>query len=161
MPGPKTNPDSTAPSVQIRKVTQKDIPAIVAIENQQFLHPWKEHYFTSELTHDLSYFFLAEKVDTAEVMGYIIFWIIEETMELHNIAVSARFKKKGIGKQLLLFLLETAEQNGVEEVFLEVRRSNAEAIGFYEAFKFKRISIRKNYYDNPREDALIFKLEPP
>lgn len=97
-------------------------------------------------------------MDVKEIVGYIIFWIIEETLELHDIAVKTGCKKKGIGAQLMRFLLETARSSKVEELFLEVRQSNAEAIHFYEAFRFKPIDVRKNYYTDPLEDALVYKL---
>lgn len=111
-----------------------------------------------ELTHDISYFYVAEDVETKEIAGYIIFWIIEETLELHHIAVKAGYKKKGIGAHLMHLLLETARSREVEELFLEVRRSNTEAIHFYEAFRFKPIDVRKSYYTDPQEDALVYKL---
>jgi ribosomal-protein-alanine N-acetyltransferase len=147
------------PTVRTRKARASDIEAIMDIEAEQFLHPWKKHYFISELTHDISYFYAAEDVRTGRVAGYIVFWIIEETLELHHIAVAGQYKKKGIGKQLFRFMLDTAEKQKVTEIFLEVRASNTEVITFYESFHFQRIAVRKNYYESPREDASIYKLE--
>jgi ribosomal-protein-alanine N-acetyltransferase len=144
--------------IRTRKAKEKDIPAIKGIEDQQFLHPWKRNQFETELDHSIAFFYVAEEVSTGTIAGYIIFWLIEDTIELHNIAVSAQFKKKGIGKQLLGFMLEIAHQKNAREIFLEVRQSNREAIGFYEAFDFKQIAVRKDYYNNPREDAVIYKL---
>jgi ribosomal-protein-alanine N-acetyltransferase len=147
--------------LQTRKAKTSDMETITGIENRQFRHPWKTHQFTGELTHDISYFYVCEDVSTKEVVGYIIFWIIEETMELHTIAVSETYKQKGIGKRLFLFMMETAKKKKVEEIFLEVRRSNTEAIAFYESFHFQQVGIRKDYYSSPREDALIYKLTLP
>ncbi len=144
--------------LRIRRALAEDIDSILQIETEQFSHPWKKSYFTDELTHDISNFFVAEDVEKKRVAGFIIFWIIEETMELHNIAVSGDYKKKGIGKRLMLFLLEKARKNNVEEIFLEVRKSNVTAIRLYEAFHFKQVGVRKDYYSNPVEDAMIFKL---
>lgn len=95
---------------------------------------------------------------TKEISGYIIFWIIEETLELHDIAVMEKYKKKGIGSYLMNFMLETAHTKKVEEVFLEVRKSNLEAIKFYKKYNFKQIGVRKDYYKKPLEDALVFGL---
>jgi ribosomal-protein-alanine N-acetyltransferase len=144
--------------IRIRKTREEDIDAVMDIENQQFLHPWKRKYFADELDHDIAYFYIAEDTDTGGTAGYIIFWVIEDTMELHNIAVSGEYKRKGVGKQLFDFMTATAKRKGVLEVFLEVRQSNAEAIGFYEKLGFKQIYIRKDYYNNPVEDAVIYKL---
>lgn len=101
---------------------------------------------------------MAEDTETNEIRGYIIFWIIQKTLELHDMAVIEKHKKKGIGSFMMNFMLETARARKVEELFLEVRKSNVEAITFYEKFNFKQIGIRKNYFQNPIEDALVFRL---
>ncbi len=101
---------------------------------------------------------MAEDRETNEIIGYIIFWIIEETLELHDIAVREKHKKKGIGFLMMKVMLEIARARKVEELFLEVRKSNGEAIKFYEKFNFKQIGVRKNYYKDPVEDALVFRL---
>lgn len=104
---------------------------------------------------------MAEDTETSEIRGYIIFWIIEETLELHDMAVIEKHKKKGIGSFMMNFMLETARAWKVEELFLEVRKSNLEAIKFYEKFNFKQIGVRKDYYKNPKEDALVYGLTIP
>ena len=139
----------------------EDINGILEIENHQFTHPWQRKQFTPELTHDIAYFYVAQENTTGTLAGYIIFWVIQDMIELHNIAVSAQFKKKGIGKKLMHFMLETAQQQKVKEIFLEVRQSNTEAIPFYEAFHFSVVATRQNYYTEPTEDAIIYKLELP
>jgi len=143
--------------IRVRKAGASDIDAVAEIEERQFLHPWKRSYLIDELSHDISYFYVAEDETAKGVVGYIIFWIIEEMLELHHIAVPGKYKKKGIGKELFLFMLKTAEQNNVEEIFLEVRKSNAEAVAFYESFDFELVGVRKNYYSSPPGDALIYK----
>jgi ribosomal-protein-alanine N-acetyltransferase len=149
------------PSIHIRKATANDIAGIIEIEVRRFPHPWQDHYFTDELSHDIANFYVAEDTHSNRLAGYIIFWIIEETLELHKIAVSEEYKKKGIGKELFAYMLETAEQKKVEEVFLEVRKSNTKAIKFYESFDFKCVAVRKDYYNDPVEDALIYSLRRP
>lgn len=150
-----------SPQVVIRKTVAPDIDAILKIEGEQFANPWKRKDFTPELNHDIAYFYVAEDQDTGAIAGYIIFWVIEEMIELHNIAVSGVYKKKGIGKKLMLFMLEKATQCDVKEIFLEVRKSNTEAILFYEAFHFELVSIRKSYYSEPTEDGMIYKRIMP
>ncbi len=147
-------------NIRIRKTRSADIDPVFAIEQEQFLHPWKKKFFSSELTHNISFFYVAENTDSKEVAGYIIFWIVEETLELHDIAVKGTYKKKGLGAQLMRFMFDMAETRGVEEMFLEVRKSNKEAISFYEKFNFKQIDERKNYYTDPVENALVYKRCP-
>lgn len=146
------------PYIRIRKIRKEDIDEVHLIEQEQFLHPWKKDFFYRELSHNIAWFHAAENVETKEIAGYILFWIIEETLELHDIAVKGTYKKKGIGGLMMSFMLETARAKGVEELFLEVRKSNMDAVGFYERYGFKQISVRKDYYRNPVEDALIFRL---
>lgn len=145
-------------SIRIRKTRAEDIDAVYSIELEQFTHPWKKKFFISELSHDISFFYAAEDTDSKEVAGYIIFWIVEETLELHDIAVKGTYKKKGIGSQLMRFMFETAAARGVEEMFLEVRKSNRDAVTFYEKFNFKQVGERKDYYSDPLENALVYKL---
>jgi ribosomal-protein-alanine N-acetyltransferase len=152
--------DKLHSQIKIRKTDIKDIDEIYLIEQEQFLHPWKKDFFLREMSHDIAWFYTAENAKTKEIVGYILFWIIEETLELHDIAVKGTYKKKGIGGLMMDFMLETARGRKVEELFLEVRQSNSEAVGFYEKYGFKQIDVRKNYYRNPVEDALVFRLLP-
>ena len=149
--------------IDIRRAAEKDIDGIADIESQQFPHPWKEGYFRDELSHDISCFLVAVEREgdgeTGSIAGYIIFWIVQEILELHKIAVSPLFQRKGIGRKLFQKMLDTAREREVSEIFLEVRASNEAAVKLYEGFGFKQISVRQDYYSQPVEDALIFKLE--
>jgi ribosomal-protein-alanine N-acetyltransferase len=144
--------------IRIRKAEANDISAIANIEQQRFPHPWKKSYLMDELSHDISYFYVAEDTVGSRVAGYIIFWIVEDLLELHKIVSAENYKRKGIGKKLFLFMVEIAKQKKVKEVFLEVRKSNTEAIKFYESFHFELAGTRKDYYQDPMEDALIYRL---
>lgn len=93
-----------------------------------------------------------------EIAGYVLFWIFGDTLELHDIAVKAHYKRRGLGSQMMEFMLDTARSRDVEEAFLEVRASAAEAIALYKKFGFIESGRRKDYYQQPVEDALIFKL---
>jgi [ribosomal protein S18]-alanine N-acetyltransferase len=154
MPGMKKIPEG----IRIRKAVASDIEAVSRIENGQFPNPWKKKYFIDELTHDIANFYVAEDVVTRDVAGYIIFWIVEDMLELHKIAVSGEYKGKGIGKELFGFMMDTAKERKIAEVFLEVRKTNTVAIKLYESFGFVRIDVRKDYYKEPLEDALVFKF---
>jgi ribosomal-protein-alanine N-acetyltransferase len=147
----------------LRKAKFDDIDRIIEIETEQFLHPWKRSAFVNELTHDIAWFYVAECTLPGKgktVAGYIIFWVFGDTMELHDIAVAGDQKRKGIGKRLYELMMETARKKNVEEIFLEVRQSNDEAIAFYYNMGFQQVGMRKNYYSQPTENALIFRLLP-
>ena len=145
--------------INIRKANTGDIETIIKIEEQRFPHPWGKKFFSDEITHDISYFYVAEDIPASQLAGYIIFWIIAEEMELHKIAVSEAYQGRGIGKELMRFMLDTAAQKKVEKIFLEVRKSNTAAVRLYESFHFKLTGTRKNYYSDPEEDALIYCLD--
>jgi ribosomal-protein-alanine N-acetyltransferase len=145
-------------NILIRKAKPEDVAPVFKIENQQFPNPWKKQHFYHEVDHDISFFYVVQEIDAPHIhiFGYIIFWLIDDLIELHNIAVESSFKNRGIGSTLLKFLLDVAVSNHVNEVFLEVRSSNSEAIGFYEKHSFRKVSVRKNYYSEPKEDAWIY-----
>ena len=147
------------PHLRIRKAEPCDIVHIIGIEKQRFPHPWKEKYFTSELDHDIAYFYVAEDGDARRIAGYIIFWIIDDLLELHKIATATEYRKKGVGRELFQFMLKTARQKGVQEIFLEVRQSNTGAVKWYESLAFQHVGVRKGYYNDPTEDALIYRLD--
>ncbi len=152
-------PADTGIHIRTRKAIAGDIDGVLRVENQLFPHPWKEHYFRDELSHEIAWFYVAEDTDSACIAGYILFWIIEDVLELHKIAVDGGYQKKGIAKQLFGLMMDTAKQRKVTEVFLEVRASNQGAIKLYESFHFKQIGVREDYYDQPDEDAVVYKLE--
>jgi [ribosomal protein S18]-alanine N-acetyltransferase len=153
-----SDPKEILNTIRIRKAKIGDIDSISDIDTRQFPDPWKINHFIDELSHNISFFYVAEEVNSKTIMGYINFWIVEETLELHKVAVSEDFTGKGIGKRLFLFMLETAKNKNVEELFLEVRKSNTAAIKLYKSFGFQLIDVRKNYYSEPQEDASIYKL---
>jgi ribosomal-protein-alanine N-acetyltransferase len=89
------------------------------------------------------------------VIGYAVLWCILDQGELANVAVTPRLRGRGLGTFLLGRVIEIARARGIENVFLEVRPSNAVAVDLYRRFGFQEVGLRKGYYDQPREDALI------
>ena len=90
--------------------------------------------------------------------AYAILWCILEEGELANIAVRDDLRGRGIGSDLLDWMLGVAERSGVRTVYLEVRESNEGALRLYGGRGFEEIGVRKQYYDRPREDARVLKL---
>ena len=149
------------PPIRIRKAQASDIEAVGFIERQQFSVPWPEEYFSAELTNPLSSFWVAVEAAGGRVIGFMVFWVIDGTIELHQVAVNSDDQRGGVASELLRFLLQTARERGVDSVYLEVRQSNAAAIGLYEKFGFRKTGQRKGYYRNPEEDAFLFSLRLP
>lgn len=143
--------------VSIRYIKPDDIKCIAEIENMVFKSPWTKEMIESELSHDFSHFFVAE--ENKKPVGYGCFWIVADESHITNLAVHPEFQGKGFGKLLLKRLVEASLELGSKKIFLEVRRSNSVAQNLYESLGFEKISIRKNYYQKEKEDAIIMMLD--
>lgn len=141
--------------IEIRGAERKDLSAVLALEQQCFSHPWRLEDFEAELSCPDSIFLVATKKD---VFGFVILRLAGEEAEVYNIAVSPLRRCCGLGHALLGRALSMAEAQGAIRVYLEVRASNAEAIGLYHSLGFGTVGLRRGYYDRPVEDALIMAL---
>jgi [ribosomal protein S18]-alanine N-acetyltransferase len=141
--------------VALRPMTPADIPAVLAIEYDSYSVPWSESTFRGLLRRRDAEMIVAE--GGGRVIGYAIFWTVLDQSELGNVAVTPQWRGQGIGQQLVAEVLRRAESRGVREVFLEVRPSNASARRLYEAFGFSQVGRRRNYYQEPVEDALVLR----
>jgi ribosomal-protein-alanine N-acetyltransferase len=92
-----------------------------------------------------------------EVVGYAAFWCVIDQGELGNVAVSSDWRGYGLGARLVADVIERAARRGVREVFLEVRPTNLVARRLYERFGFVTVGRRRNYYQQPVEDALVLR----
>ncbi len=152
-------PRPTLPTLPIRKAVLADLPAVGAIEREQFSNPWPQSYFQAELDNRLSHFYVAEEPQGATLAGYTIFWRLNDEIELHKIAVVGNSQRRGYGFLLLDFLIGRARSWSCRQVVLEVRAGNEAAVRLYEKAGFRCIGRRRDYYIRPSEDALVFKLE--
>lgn len=112
---------------------------------------WSEESIRSQLEKPDSY--CAVAVDEEKVVGYIAFEVITDEGSIVELAVDPKHRRMGMGRKLVELMLSSC--NGVRTVCLEVRASNTPAQALYRALDFQEISVRKNYYDAPREDAVI------
>ncbi len=149
-------PEATAPL--IRKAAVADLPAIHQIECEQFSNPWRHEYFMAELANSFSSLFVIENPANGTLIGYMLFWRLGVELELHKIAVAKAWQGQGYALQLMEFLIRTARSLGSERVVLEVRAHNTPAINLYEKFAFRGVGRRRDYYDQPVEDALLYEL---
>lgn len=117
--------------------------------------PWTEDQYEETLARDMLVFFVAE-IDN-RLIGYIGGQLLFSEGEIYILAVSEDFQKQRVAYHLLERFKEECEEQGIRTIFLEVRKSNQVAQRFYEKNLFKEISVRKNYYNKPVEDALIMR----
>ena len=133
------------------------VAQVAALECVCFTDPWSEASVAGELANELSLWLVAVEGET--VLGYVGSQTVLDSTDILNVAVSPDHRSCGIGRALLTELEQRLRQQGVTEVLLEVRPSNAPAIALYTSLGFVQVGRRPNYYLNPREDALILKKE--
>lgn len=148
---------SAPPRVTARRMTGDDVARVAQIEASAFTSPWKADTFHTLLERPGAELWVLED-PVAGVVAYAVVWCILDQGELANIAVTEPFRGRGLGSYLLGRVLEVARERGVESLYLEVRVSNQGAADLYRSFGFKEIGVRRDYYDHPREDALLMVL---
>ena len=142
---------------RIRSALPADAVGLVAIERRAFSDPWSEASFREALTSPWTFGLVAE--GARGVTGYLIGREVAGTGEVLNLAVAPELRRRGIGGALLEAGLAALKRRRVEEVFLEVRESNRSAQALYLAYGFRPVGQRAAYYRNPKEDALVLRLE--
>ncbi|MDN5347101.1 MAG: [ribosomal protein S18]-alanine N-acetyltransferase [Clostridia bacterium] len=127
---------------------------VLEIERVSFPSPWERSAFLNEIyNNNYAYYYVC--LVEGKVCGYAGLWLILDEVHITNIAVHPHWRGRGLGKLLLDFLLHEAARLGADRVTLEVRVSNIAAQKLYERAGFTRAGVRKGYYNDTREDAII------
>ena len=156
-----TTPDPPAHRlVRFRAMTPFDIPGVAAVEKASYQFPWSEGIFRDCLR--VGYLCRVAECD-GEVVAYGIVAMGAGEAHVLNICVGELVRGRGIGRQMLMLLLERSSQAGMQDVFLEVRPTNMHAIALYQSVGFIEVGRRRGYYQavDGREDALVLKLSIP
>ncbi len=140
-----------------RQASIKDIEHIYNIEKTSFgNHHWTIQCFKNELKSKHSKYFVYEDIKLKdEILGYAGYWKIIDEGHITTLAVHPNYRNKGIADKLLYTLINDAKKSNIKWLTLEVRVSNIPAINLYRKFHFSQLGIRKNYYQDNNEDALI------
>jgi ribosomal-protein-alanine N-acetyltransferase len=144
-------------TVYIREMYPDDIPEIVSIEKLSFSMPWSETSFRSEIYSRYSITRVAEL--NGLIVGYICVKHVADECHLLDLAVHPDYRRRGIARSLLDNVIQELRIEGCRFFYLEVRSSNYAARKLYEKFGFNMVGIRKGYYVNPVEDAVIMMME--
>lgn len=139
--------------LRIREMEAADVETVSKLESETFSMPWSAKDFLEMVEADYAYYCVAE-ID-GRIVGCCGIRNIAGEGEITNVMVAADDRKKGIGKKMMEYMLERAGQVGIGSCTLEVRVSNRAAIRLYESLGFKGEGVRPNFYDKPKEDALI------
>ena len=138
----------------IRPITPADIDAVWDIEKMCFSVPWSRQSFVLEVEKNrCARYVVAEH--SGAVVGYGGMWLVVDEAHITNIAVHLLFRRKGIGRAILKALMMEAHGMGIEKMTLEVRASNVEAQRLYKKLGFVEVGVRKGYYSDNAEDAII------
>lgn len=141
----------------IRAMTRDDVRAVAAIEWDLFEHdPWSEELFHAELDEVPATREVVVAVEGGDIVGYASLRFVGSEGDVNTVAVAADHQGRGIGGELMTWLLDAARAHGVGHLFLEVRSDNATALGMYERRGFERIDRRRDYYGSGI-DALVLR----
>ncbi len=142
-------------SVKIVPMTADHLEELEKLERICFSRPWSRKMLAEELENQCAAFLVAEDSVSGRVLGYAGLMVVADEGYITNVAVFPEYRRHGIAAQILQVFLQFAEANRLAFLTLEVRPSNAAAIALYQGFGFEEVGRRKNYYDLPKEDALI------
>ena len=137
---------------------EADLDSVVAIEKASFPTPWSRGMFREDLTRPFSRPFTAED-PAGEILGYVVCWNVAGEAHLLNIAVHPNFRGRGVGEALVKETIRRAGRAGSEWIHLEVRVGNEQAQTLYRKCGFAFVGMRKGYYTDTGEDALLFARE--
>ena len=145
-----------AEQVTFRPMTAADLEDVMAIEKTAFAYPWSGRFFQQELQVECARSIVAEF--DGRIVGYVLFWLLPDEIDIHNIAVHSEFRRKGVGRALLGQVIARAQRRLSLRVTLEVRLSNTAARQLYDSIGFVAVGVRKGYYSDNGEDAIAMHL---
>jgi [ribosomal protein S18]-alanine N-acetyltransferase len=147
-------------TIEFRRLQLRELGAIEEIERDSYPTPWSRSMFAGELAKPSSLCIGAFDVETGRLVGFMIISRYVDAWHLMNIAVDPDYRRRGIATSLLERLFEETADEARRGYTLEVRVSNAAAIRLYERVGFRRRGVRRGYYTDNREDALIMWRDP-
>ncbi len=143
--------------MNIVPMNEHHVPQIALLERECFADPWSQKSIASELHNPLSLWLVAQEGQT--LLGYVGSQTCLDETDMMNIAVSPASRRQGVARALIEALVSALRERGSKQLTLEVRASNGPARQLYESLGFLQVGLRKNYYRNPKEDALILRKE--
>jgi ribosomal-protein-alanine N-acetyltransferase len=144
--------------IVIEDMRLEDIPAVQVVENASFPLPWPANAFRHELTQNKNAHYIVAR-EGEHIVGYAGLWLSLDEAHITTFAVLPEHRRRKIGERMLLAIFERAERLGAEWLTLEVRASNLPAQRLYEKYGFRPAGIRRRYYSDNNEDAIIMWTE--
>ena len=141
--------------VKIVPMAAEHLDRLEQLERRCFSRPWSKKMLAEELDNQCAAFLVAVEPEMEKAVGYAGLLVVADEGYITNVAVDPSCRRQGVAAQLLQVFDNFAKGNHLAFLTLEVRPSNAAAIALYEGFGFAEVGRRRNYYDLPKEDALI------
>lgn len=153
--------ESWEPSdVSLRKMTLHDVDRVLHVEKRCFSTPWSRQAFVTELVQNQFAYYMVAEYDN-QIIGYAGVWLIIDEGHITNIAIDPDFRGMKLGETLLRTMAAHCMANGVQRMTLEVRVSNTVAQNLYKKLNFLSVGLRKGYYTDNNEDAMIMWVDLP
>lgn len=157
------NDSTTAPEILIEAMRPNDLAEVLVIQQDGLSSLWSEASFAAEMEKPYASLYVARLMGVEKkcpVLGYICFWVVADEIQIANLAVHIRYRRRGVGRQLVVYALRTGYRAGARLAVLEVSSANAAAKALYEKLGFVLIHGRPFYYFESGEAALVLKLGP-
>lgn len=156
----------TADTPLVLSLSACDATDTAELERQCFSTPWTAEQFKQAFEQDTFYLWGIRAssndglpFEKNQLLAYLAVYCVADELEVLNIAVHPKARRKGLGRLLLSTVLQNASKTGISRALLEVRRTNSPAIGLYEVLGFEALGIRPRYYQDTNEDAIIYGRE--
>ena len=137
----------------------EELDTVMAVEQASFTNPWTLEMYLADLKNTGVAFLYVAREEHGRIVGFCSFWKVFEELHINNLAVQPEYRRIGVARALLTRVLGEGVRLGARRALLEVRRSNAAAQQLYKQFGFSISGIRRGYYSNPVEDALVLWRE--
>lgn len=141
----------------IEKMKNSDIDEVLALEEKCFSLPWTRQMFCEELKNDAAHYIVIRSDE--KIVAYGGYWHSVDQADITNVAVDPDYRREGLGLKVMSYMIDEAKKLGVCNMALEVRKSNDAAIALYEKHGFLAVGVRKRYYSDNGEDAIIMIKE--
>lgn len=145
--------------ITFRRMTLDDVDAVWELEKEAFPTPWSREAFVNEMLANRFAYYIVGENQASEVIAFCGMWLVTDECHITNVAVTTRARGNGFGEALMREAIRVTRENGGRVMTLEVRVSNDTAQNLYRKLGFQEGGIRKNYYTDTHEDALVMWVE--
>lgn len=145
----------------LEAATGTDVPALVALERRCQSHPWTAEHFLVEMKTEHARVLVLRAAPDRGLVAYCVIRVVADELHVLNLAVAPESRRRGFARRLLETALRLGERRGAPTALLEVRSGNREALALYASLGFAPLQVRKDYYREPPEDAVVLRRKRP